>query len=251
MDQQAYELQADDRFSWSRVAMIFRYYYPQLRIQFIVYPLISLIAGIATILSDYHTLIILFAGLLGTIQSFMFCWSPCALTRSPRDLEVGLPALESEKATFILLYFLVGIPLLTYLPQWILLWIFGNPLMVMSSNMFGAGELSVNFLTIFSSLVESYVPLVTCLFVVLVARKSRVLKGVLWSVVSLVMIGMCSAVFGIVYAVNNIDMAGDSIDGSFVGGMVNNLVLIIGTISLVYSVVMIYLSYRAIRNTQV
>lgn len=118
------ETTLSSNFSRNRIKMIARYYYPSLRIQLILYPLVSAIFGILTYFSTNGSLNlevmsllgIFVVGVIGMIQPFMLYFAPGFLVKSSRNIDVTIPALWTEKATFILLYFFVAVPAMLYLP---------------------------------------------------------------------------------------------------------------------------------------
>ncbi|MCM1293223.1 MAG: hypothetical protein NC111_05015 [Bacteroides sp.] len=130
-----------DRFSWKRVEMTAHYYLPKCKKQMLIYALMSLITGIVTVMalsdgsdkgflySAVSTTTFLIYGLLWTALKFMFYFSPCIFANSPRDVNTSLPALCSEKATVILSYIFIILPILTFGPAilCVLIYHFINP----------------------------------------------------------------------------------------------------------------------------
>lgn len=111
-------------FSCHRVGMVARYYYPALKTQIIFFPLISLLAGISAVFSDYLWQFAMLDGLLSAAIAFMFMFAPIMFARnSSREIELTLPATYLEKATFVVLYTLICIPLMTYGPMYLMKWL--------------------------------------------------------------------------------------------------------------------------------
>jgi hypothetical protein len=99
-------------FSWRRMLMTGRFYWPTLKLQVICYPLIILILSILVHSINGERLLKPFAtGLFSTLQTAMFVFAPLALiARDRRTMAALLPIPAREQTLFMLLYFLVAVP---------------------------------------------------------------------------------------------------------------------------------------------
>lgn len=255
---------ATDRFSWKRVAMVGRYYYPTLRLQIILYPLISLAVGIATYSTKlwyYSALIEAFYGILSVALSFMYYWAPTVFSRSNgRAIEVMLPARSSEKSTFIVLYTLVGVSAMVWLPQ--LLCYIAFTLISGDSSIFSAYDM-LHLTTgeriaagLFSAL-QALVPICTCLLAVFAYKKSRVAMGILWSIISMIGMALLGIIYSIAYIASNGVERLSSIDYNGTDALeqithiMSSLIYAGGAFSLIYVLAIIWFTVRTIHKTQI
>ncbi len=193
------ETTVTSKFSWNRVGMIARYYYPSLKLQLLLYPLVSVVFGILTYISTKGNMDInvmgvmgvLVLGVIGMTQPFMLYFAPGFLVKSSRDIDVSIPALWTEKATFILLYFFIAVPILLYMPGklcFILLQLIFQPetfdIYARGATLyFGSTTLSVSSLS-------DIIPLTVFAFVLFRAPKPSFGKAALFSIISLVTISI-------------------------------------------------------------
>lgn len=255
---------ATDRFSWKRVAMVGRYYYPTLRLQIILYPLISLAVGIATYstkLWHYSALIEAFYGILSVALSFTYYWAPTVFSRSNgRAIEVMLPARSSEKSTFIVLYTIVGISALVYLPQFLCYIAFtlisGDSSILSAYDMLHLTTGERIAAGLFSAL-QSLAPICTCLLAVFAYKKSRVAMGILWSIVSLIGLALVAMIYTIIYIASN---GVERFSNIALGGsdaveqlmhIVSPIAYVCGAFSLIYVLAIIWFTVRTIHKTQI
>lgn len=105
-----------DAFSWRRVSMVANYYKPRIRWQLMFYPLISLVAfalGMMAYNPGTPESGFWFTGLL---QYFVMFGPLVIAFRRDWDMSITLPARASEKATFLVIYSLVILPVLALAP---------------------------------------------------------------------------------------------------------------------------------------
>lgn len=188
----------DNRFSWDRVVRIGEFYFPALRMQVILYPVVALVLYGLTLLGHYtfgNTIGILSGGLSSTALSFMFYFAPVVLTRrDARIVETMLPATTAEKSVFMLGYFMVVIPVLSFGVYYgvgaALQWIFSlDDVLLASVQMTGMAYTPLLWAC---NLMSAIVPAITCLWAVMVVARSRALMGMVWSVVSLISLSVLS-----------------------------------------------------------
>jgi membrane protein len=239
-----------NRFSWGRVMKIAGYYKPALRTQLILYPLVALVSGLSAGFAMKYPHTGILTGLLVTAMVFMLYWGPTVFSRkSSRQVEVMLPALASEKATFIILYCMVFLPLLIGVPYNI-----GEAIMELLLGL-GGGEMfnGVGNLKVWTiEHVQELIPLVTCMYVVFRCKTSRTSKGILYSILSLVALGVIGGLLAFVMVVADIPYTEPQLLGKDLElkATIDNINAIIGVIAVVYVAVMIWLTCRTIKRIQ-
>ena len=104
---------SNDSFSWRRVMMVARYWWPRLRTKFWIFVGYSILAGLLGGVIDLE--LKSFKGIvLVSLTVWIAYLSPAVFGKSRgRALDVALPARNSEKMTFLLVYSVMIIPLVT------------------------------------------------------------------------------------------------------------------------------------------
>lgn len=209
-------MELTDKFSWRRVWMLWRLYMPSLRKQLWAFPLVSILLSMVAVLImllDPEVTPANFTLTLGV--SIMFYFAPIALARRDyRALSDQLPVLTSEKMVFLVLYFMGVVMVLTTGMQTLVYFI--------SSHIFPAFRHQMEDLY---GLALSIYPNRTALFMsnimglalpsmtltgVLLAKRNRILMGVLSGIGTYVGICTISGLLGGVMAVVNMrDVIGD------------------------------------------
>lgn len=239
-----------NRFSWGRVMKIAGYYKPALRTQLILYPLVALVSGLSAGFAMKYPHTGILTGLLVTAMVFMLYWGPTAFSRkSSRQIEVMLPALASEKATFIILYCMVFLPLLIGVPYNI-----GEAVMELLLGL-GGGEMfnGLGNLKVWTKEhVQNLIPLVTCMYVVCRCKTSRTSKGILYSILSLVAFSALGAVLATIIFIADIPLTVSLALGEDIEYMstIDKIYMTINVITVVYVTVMIWLTCRTIKRIQ-
>lgn len=179
-----------DRTSWSRIAMVARFYMPFIGKKLIIFPAFSLLCGILLIFAkEYLTPIqfefyFSFCGLMITILA---CLGAMPLGKVEGvEVETMLPALNCEKLIFYFLYTFLVMPLLVILPFDII------------ANLCLGAEFDMDFFaqTFFDGAEPSNWPLIkltgylglycmaaSCLWGILAHRNQRSLWGLIYCVV--------------------------------------------------------------------
>lgn len=254
-----YAIYADNRFSFARLKQVAAFYYPALRLQIFLYPAISAAVGVLTYFMLQSALMAIFGGLMSFALSLMLYLAPLAFTRrSNRALEVMLPATWQEKATFIILYSIVVVPLLVYLPKYIfakaIQMILGSSALTQLTDSL-TDAMSFNLL----SEVQDFVPLVTCLFVVMKCRNNRAVLGGIFSITSLVALGIMGLVIGFIAAFSTginfgMENAG-AVNEAMIAGQITSVMgpvlTAMGIICIVYVIAMLWLTARSIKRIQI
>lgn len=103
-----------DRFSWSRVALLYRTFAPRTRWMLITYPLVSALAVLFCYLMWRMTGSILTFTIVQYLQ-YLAIFAPLALAMSRgTELLQTMPVLNSERIAYCILFYLILIPLLVF-----------------------------------------------------------------------------------------------------------------------------------------
>lgn len=241
--------------------MVARYYYPRLRWQMILYPLVSIVVFVLFKLLYDHgidRMAVLLLGILGYMVEF----APLVLAlRDDSELDAGLPACGLEKYLFLLGYFLVAIPLLVFAPSELLSLIFYGELdqqLVLSQAGVTLPEVMSMTELILGSVSSTISIILTCLWVVLANRTHRVLKGILFPIIVSLAVGIVGGIGAVIIMIAHF---GDINDPSLVGdaGAVGSQVLILmkpilnalTVVMVIYSVIAAVMLWRTVTRRQV
>lgn len=199
-------MELTDKFSWRRVWMLWRLYLPSLRKQLWAFPLVSLCISLAAVWVLLISPKITPANFTITIGiSLMYYFAPIVLAR--RDYHVvsdQLPVLTSEKMVFLAIYFMFVTMVLTTGVQTL---IFGLSSLVFSTfahqmeDIYGmAMSIYPNkWVLLMSNFMGMALPSLTLMGVVL-AKRNRILMGVVCCVAAYLAICTISGVMGGVMA---------------------------------------------------
>lgn len=201
-----------DRFSFGRLVMVARYYWPTVRMQVILYPAISLAAGILiSLCRNNGDMALILTGLLSMPLSLLLNFGPLVFAvKSNQEIEAMIPARTSEKTTFLLLYNLVVMPFLILFPKFIVTYIFFPDFAMTLANDQEAQEVLRDILadnTFFMqaiSMCSTLMPVAVCTFCVFFFRKRRVLYSIIWTIVSIMVPAIAGIVFGIWFVLTDI-----------------------------------------------
>lgn len=201
----ATEARVSDKFSWRRVALLARFYYPVLRKQIIAIPIIVflcvLVISYAPIFDSDKWVIV------STLPvAFMFMMSPIGLARRDcRPLSNQLPVTPLEKMVFLILYFNVFMSLMSsggmMLAALILLPVSNQP-MVWLLDLYG------RFADIFG--MSPFNPVLwlggcffqyCVLYGVISAKKNRMAKGIIWMLSTFVIFQLMSGIIGLIIGI--------------------------------------------------
>lgn len=198
----------DSMFSWRRVLMFGHYYSPTVTKQLIIYAAFSLMCSILVFIVPLEAQSAITSA-CNMALSFMVYLAPLILARRGYDriYERLIPATALEKLTFYLLYFLVVVPLATYLfPITADLILYRNP-DLLSETMQKMEELRFDYTSItpYSSMLQTALLVLVCLWTVVATRTSRMLKGILAVIGSMFGFGIYGGILGIATAIHKID----------------------------------------------
>ncbi|MCM1484046.1 MAG: hypothetical protein NC043_06900 [Muribaculaceae bacterium] len=256
--------------SKTRIGMVAAYYYPLLKLQMVLYPCVAIALGIMQFVLSRTEIGFIFGSMLGTVINFMVYFAPCVFARrGDRYIEVLLPATGMEKSIFIIGYSLVVLPVVTwglFAGTMFLLekiWPY-TPEMQEFADVINQGARMVQGVW-FVQRAQEYVPLSTCLYCVLTLKNNRMIMSMVWTVVSLIAMGLAGVIFGIVMAlsgafkdgfidgVNGLEPSADSSD-MLAQGIIHAMrpfLYIMSGISAAYTLLMAWLSYRKISGIQI
>ncbi len=248
-----------DRFSFGRFAMVARYYWPTVRMQVILYPAISLAAGILiSLCRNNGDMALILTGLLSMPLSLLLNFGPLVFAvKSNQEIEAMIPARTSEKTTFLLLYNLVVMPFLILFPKFLVTYIFFPDFAMTLANDQEAQEVLRDILadnTFFMqaiSMCSTLMPVAVCTFCVFFFRKRRVLYSIIWTIVSIMVPAIAGIVFGIWFVLTDIasGMNQDDFKTEFFD-VLRPLTISISVIGLIIDIIFCWLTARAIRRNQ-
>lgn len=258
------ETTINNSFSWERLGLVARFYYPCLRLPLLIYPAVSLVLGISNYWLTKSEIGLLFAGLLSLILSMMFYFFPLFFTRpSSPVVESMIPATAAERLTVFAGACLIVNPILTYLPYYLIDWIFGpsSELMAMMSS-FNNEVMDKGY---FVGYAQALPPMVTCMFVVFSKWKNRIASAIGFTILTIVALSVIGGIFGVVIAIAELADKVEGIDpGSYEQGVMFGkliagemlptmviMVIALGTLSIIYTALMVGLLYRKLRRQQV
>lgn len=243
----------ENSFSWKRVAMVGRFYYPTLRNQIILYVTISAAVALAVSVMPINQFYQFIYSIMSLACTLMLWWGSGLFARSSRECDVSLPALWSEKAVFILFYTLIAVPLMVWLPGTLVRFVaeLVNPtgvglFVISGGNVFIAGN------PLGLSSLQALIPITTCLYVVFRSAKSTFTRAAVWSVLSMVFLGI---VMVCVVMWRAVSLGLEHLNGANGDEVIRLLGLdfmqvVAYTVSVLYAALMIWLTVRAIRNME-
>lgn len=251
-------------FSWHRLSLVSRYYYPLIRPQILIYPLTALVLAAVQSALNHSEAGILFGGMFETFLNFMMYFSPCIFAkRSDRYIETMLPATGVEKSVFILTYCLVLLPMLTWGLHFCALtaldsvWPPDETVMAFKSGMNEMSDLiGMSGLV---RLAQEYIPLSTCLYCVMALKNNRMIMSMVWAVVSLVSITVLGAIAGIWMAMTEgfdkiTEMAASGVEDEditrFLVVRLKTFIYVLSYAGAAYTLLMAWLTARKISRIQ-
>lgn len=263
-------LQHDGSFSWRRVATVWTYYSPVLKMQLWLWPLVAAgiyLMGLFMALSPFPAESSFAVSDLLMLISF----GPLMLARSNALVcETMLPVRADEKFVFFLLYFLIVVPVLTMLTA--------GALHLAATMILGVERLQdyTAFLTQRSQMIgytygigvfSDVIGIVACLLGVTAFTRNRTLAGVGFVIGSGIVVGIISSIFGIIMAFTSGIFDGFLQFGEIVESNSGNtqamveemyelpvmrlMMIVISSITAIVSILLGYLLLRRIRNRQI
>lgn len=248
-----------DRFSLGRLAMVARYYWPTVRMQVIIYPAVSLFAGIVIALCKNHmTAALLLTGLLSLPLSLLLNFGPLVFAfKSSQEIETLIPARTSEKAAFLILYNMVIMPVLITVPKWIVTTTFFPDMATVLAGPEGADIIrdmlsNQTWWKDILSVAQTLMPVSICMFCVFKIKKRRVLYSIIWTVVAITLPALFGVALGIWFVVHDVMTNGAPeplMKEQFID-MILPVTWALCTIATAIDVVFCWLTARTIRRNQ-
>lgn len=253
--------ESTDTFSIRRAISFGRCFQPNLRLQLIVYPIISLLNCIIILLFDDKPIAVPLIIVMSLLVAAMLYLSSLVFTSgSDLTIETELPLRGDEKAAFMIVYTLVVIPLLLWIPQWlttsIATWL--NPQLIAENTFFQTSSIVPEATTI-TNIFQSLAPTSVALLAVVSYKRRRILMPVVWTVITVVAI---SVVTGLTVAIklftsnffHNIEDKAADIDQTQlkmdVISTITPEIIVIGVILAIVTIICTYLTYRNVKYRQ-
>ena len=249
-----------DRFSWRRVGLVARFYYPRLRTQIIIYPLTGILLTLLSIFAAVTGGSEIIWPVVSSIVGFMLMFGPVSLgSRKGLEIETTFPATGAEKSTFIILYAMIGIPLLLLLPAAI------GALLTpadITADFFAAKAFDMRRQLIDSTygmvIFDEAAPMITCLWAVMAVKKNRVLMGIVWAIACNFAIGIAGGIYGIYIVFTtglsdgraNLPMADPEAITGIVMDSINPFIMWISIVLAIYVIFALIKTVQCIKNRQ-
>lgn len=242
---------ASDRFDWRRVALLGRYYWPNIRRQLVIYAVSLAVLDLCYALSQ-HSQWFTVLGVLGSlIAPYLFYLTPFAFVRD-RDLTLStmLPATAGERATFIFGYSMVLMPLfmaavvalssLVFWPISNTFWDFGASVLRSDTHGMSWGWM----------VPTAYFPMCATLLVLLVTRKAHIIKGLIAAFAANIFQAVLMGCIALWVAKGYIDGDTYASEEEAMQTLVNPILMVAGIVITACCLALLWFSYRAIKNRQ-
>lgn len=189
-----------DSFSFNRVGAMFAYYFPTLRKQFIVYLGISLFFAGLLLIPGSDNMRTGFYSLTWTILYWMWFLAPLSMVGRGRSGTIDrlLPVKASEKLVFLLLWFMVVIPIVIIVPpqsaEYLVYTSLGDANPHFKEAIYFQLHCSwiMKLINIFSNICAC----IGCLYAVLKSRHNKMLFGILTAIGIQIVLGILGAIYG-------------------------------------------------------
>lgn len=247
-----------------RLRAVARFYFPRLKNQLIWYPIISLLLGLVTTMCFFTKSSSLFLlSIIGDafILSILMEYGPLAFAiHSSPEMETTLPATGKEKATFIICYTFIVLPLLLIAPITVIDLFFHRPfneLLLSIPQMSTIATESISIKTGIFSFLQYIVPTSVCLYAVMYYARKRVVYGIVWTITANVIMAItgffCGATTAFIAGYNDgrngVELSEDAIANKMVS-VVEPVIEWCCVILAICLIFVIYKTYRAIRFRQ-
>lgn len=260
----------ENRFSWRRVWMLFQLYYPQLKKQIIFFPILSALAIFLTAwLVEVNDVTSVWDERMSVawpmlMISIMYYLAPIGFARRDvRQLCAMLPVTAAEKLVFILIYLFIGVNLLTsgvsYLAAFVIMpicpqmWDMVLESFQLFNTTFGFSVWSV------SGFSMAWLFQIIVMYVVLIAKRNRVLKGIIAYFGATIAVGILSGLAGMIgamymimkhgqdYAQNLIPEADPDQITAEMTQMVQTIMYPVGAVAVVVLIWLIWKMYKKLK----
>lgn len=188
-----------DRFSWRRVRDFGGLYKYSLRRQMIAYGALSLFAALMGLIPFGPTTQVGLFSMFSSALGIAYYVSPVVLSKwgDTRIVMNMTPALPIEKFIFFMIYFLIVLPVIVFLPSLISQLIYLQIPSIQTKPMLELIHLSLNVdFNTDSKLVQSAALMLSCFYTILVSKDNRTLKGIITVFGILIGIGLLGFILG-------------------------------------------------------
>lgn len=188
------------RFSWRRVGSLAAFFRPMIEKQTLLYLIVSVVVAILTLLPVHEVAQIALFTISWTVIPYMVQFAPCIMAKSgdARIVERLIPASAAEKFIFRLIYFLLVVPVVSYLLPDCALLLYREIPSIQNEGFTNLVDLALHnslFLRVLN-LFTMCASVLTCLYTVSRVRTNRVLKGVVSVFAVNISVGLLGALWG-------------------------------------------------------
>lgn len=188
-----------DNFSWRRVWNFGGLYKYSLFRQMTAYGAFSIFAAIMGLMPFGPTAQVGLFSMFTSALGIAYYVSPVVLSKwgDTRMVMNMAPALPMEKFAFFMIYFMIVLPIIVFLPSFISQLIYLHAPAIHTEPMLELVHLSLdyNYNTV-SKLVQSATLMLACFYTVLVCKENRTLKGILTVFGILICVGLTGFILG-------------------------------------------------------
>ncbi len=244
-------------FSWKRVMMTGRFYWPDLKKQVILFPIITLICSVLIYnIKGDSVWGIMLIGNLNILLEAMFVFAPVALAvRQQRVIATMLPASARERFVFLALYFMVYVPLVIFGISYAVAAISGilNPDTTIMSLMEQAKKMIGNENTMING--TMWLPTSVCLLGVMYFKRNRALKSILVTIGLVVIYAIAISTYTMMkFMHQGLGNAANDTEAMDIAHQttadIMGMTTMIGYGAIVLTLVTLWMVYRTIRNYQ-
>lgn len=261
----------DNSFSWKRTGMVARFYYPRLKWQLLLYPLLALAFNLTLgYLIKAEIPIVLISPFFHILSWAVYFGPLFLIIKSSREVETTLPATAKEQATCLILYAALLLPLTTTIPSWIGYFIvFGTfdwAEIISYINLPAESKQVIDYMSTFLNRSHYYsISIVTAcslitLLTVVRAKRNRIILSIAFVVAFNFAMTLVAIATMLVYmfsdnGIINEIKKGHSSDDILIQDLMTNIMpstmSIMAIFGVITVVVLILLIYRGIKNRQV
>ncbi len=263
-----------DNFSWRRVGMVGQFYFPRLKWQLIAYPIAAICLTLLTSVLIKIELPAVAIAPFSSIISYMVSLGPLFFTAmAAREVETSLPATNGEKTVFMILYSLIIIPLLVWIPQWLIqLLMFGSiaPISeILQHTMPSNSDIAIPQISqlatksIPTNILSSFAVILVCLCTVVTLKRNRIILSIVFCIVYQIVITIVTSIYIGAKIVNagifqkiasgkttSPDAVTEEIT-KFMTTVMPDTIWLMGGLNLIACIVLTYLIYRGIKRFEV
>ncbi|PWL62912.1 MAG: hypothetical protein DBY35_02170 [Bacteroidales bacterium] len=178
---------------------LLNYYMPRLKKQLIFYPVIAVVLYLLIFVTLRWEGVIIIGAMVSNILNLMLVFGALIFaSRSGMEIDTALPVDWRQKATFILLYTFIAVPLLIAVPMGVC-YLCTKQWMVVNPFISGLTPLVDMFMTqgfIWLSVVTTLLPMAVCLYCVMAIKHNRIILSVVWTIVVVMVESFIGGIIG-------------------------------------------------------